>query len=230
MNGGHQSSLITSFKLIDALELDASLSEQYKAQLTLNHSDIPQERQQAESTLARIATEMRFRTLAEEELRVISDWYHSAIFESLPDHDDDVSLLDKSLQESELARRFGLDLPRVSRALTRMSRLGLVKEQGGIFRRTQKNLTTTTDVTSESLREAHRQLIAKSLKALDEQSVEERSFNSFILKIDKSKMAAAKDKLYDFCREFDKEFGGGDECVYCFSTQFFSLERKERPL
>lgn len=162
------------------------------------------------------------RELQLDEFELIADWYHLAILE----------LLDVEGFEAKpefIARKLAIPVEAATQAVERLMRLGLLRNEDGVYKRADSNRTTTQDIPSGAIRSYHRQILEKAEKALDERDVTERDFSSLVFSIPKEKVPVLKDFILRMCREFDKELEiqaatpAPKESVYCFSTQFFEL-------
>jgi uncharacterized protein (TIGR02147 family) len=163
-----------------------------------------------------------FSLIEVERFRLVSDWVHMAILEmtQLADFQPDFDWIVRRLQ-------FAPTREQVVVAVERLFRLGLMRSEGDRWLKTNVRLTTPKDFPSESIREHHRQVLMNGARALHEQSVDERVFNSCAMTIDASKLAQAKDLIAKFRTEMAKlmEKSPGDE-TYQLTVGFFKLTRK----
>lgn len=91
----------------------------------------------------------------------------------------------------------------------------------------EANTETTHELASEAIRENHKGMITRSLEAVDEQSIEQRHFNSLALQFESKKMAAAKKRILDFISAFNDEFGSDTaNQVYQLNVHFFEHTNK----
>ena len=118
----------------------------------------------------------------------------------------------------------------VTAAVERMKRLELLEEKNGKLTPTDGFTASPDGIPSEAIKKFHAQILEKALTAVREQTVEERDFSSVILAVDKQDLPKAKERIKNFRREFDAEFGKAkkkDE-VYCLGVQFFRLQEKQK--
>lgn len=95
---------------------------------------------------------------------------------------------------------------------------------------TEANTETTHELSSEAIRENHKGMIARSLEAVEEQTIQQRHFNSLALQFDSKKMAAAKKRILDFISAFNDEFGSDtSDQVYQLNVHFFEHTNKGNP-
>lgn len=81
---------------------------------------------------------------------------------------------------------------------------------------------TTHGITSEAIRENHKGMIKRALEAVEEQSVEQRHFNSLSLQFDAASLPEAKQKILDFVKEFNSEFNSDTaQQVFQLNVQLF---------
>jgi uncharacterized protein (TIGR02147 family) len=165
--------------------------------------------------------------LEDDEFKLISDWYHFAL----------VDLIETEGFKNDtkwIAKRLGISPVEVETALERLMRLGVLKKKDKRIVWTGKDVTTSRDIPSQSIREFHRQIITKALRALSEQSVHERDFSAITFSFDSKLVAQFQTKIEKLRREIyraQKESGTSLRSkkneVYCLSVQFFRLSEKE---
>ncbi len=155
-----------------------------------------------------------------EKFRLIANWYHMAILEM-------TELKGFKADAKWIASRLGgkVSAYQIQEAIDRLIALGLLKETaGGDLKKTHAQLSTPKDRPSQAIREHHKQVLELAAKAIEEQSVLERDFNSCALTIDKSKLEEAKKAIANFRTTMLSimEKSGGEE-TYQLSVQFFRL-------
>lgn len=84
------------------------------------------------------------------------------------------------------------------------------------------NTETTHDLRSEAIRANHHGMISRALEAIEEQSIEQRQFNSLALQFDPTNLKSAKDRILDFVKKFNEDFGSEQaNRIYQLNVQFF---------
>ncbi|MCM2354618.1 MAG: DUF4423 domain-containing protein [Pseudobdellovibrio sp.] len=87
---------------------------------------------------------------------------------------------------------------------------------------TEANTETTHELASEAIRENHKGMMTRAIEAIEEQSLQQRHFNSLALQFESKKMAAAKKRILDFVSAFNDEFGSDTaNQVYQLNVHFF---------
>ncbi len=157
-----------------------------------------------------------------EQFKIIADWYHFAIlslFETTP--------LDQD--PGRIARRFGIKKSEVIQAIHRLERLGMLAydESKGYYL-TGTQFQTTDGMPSSAIRLFHFQGLELAKKSLEEDSTEERDFNSMTMAIDPSKLEVARKMI----RKFYIDLAGKLEVdpkgeVYMLNVGLFPLSRSE---
>jgi transcriptional regulator with XRE-family HTH domain len=157
------------------------------------------------------------RTLAEDEFRLIADWYHFAIHSlartknAIGDH-------------RWVACRLGLDPVIAREALQRLQRLKIVDIRGGKLVSLVKDIATTTDIPSTFIRSHHRQNLALAENKLQTVAVEDRSHSSITVAFDRSKMKTAKKMIEEFKRTLASEVETKNSSeVYTLAIQLFPV-------
>ena len=78
------------------------------------------------------------------------------------------------------------------------------------------------DIPSDAIRENHKSMLQRAGEALEEQSVEQRHFNSLTLQFDPKDKEAAKKRILDFVTSFNDEFHAEkSDQVYQLNVQLF---------
>ena len=137
-----------------------------------------------------------FRSLKEDQFRVISDWFHSAIleltqvegFDSRPEY---------------VAERLGITPNQAREAIERLAELGfLSKDKDGQLIAQPDAFATLTDVPSSAIRKFHRQIMSMHFDSLLEDPMEDREMLAMILAIPKSALPEFRIEMKKFMTQF----------------------------
>jgi uncharacterized protein (TIGR02147 family) len=163
--------------------------------------------------------------LSLDVFRLISDWYHYAIFEL-------VTIEGFQNKPAWIASRLDITASEVSFALERLLRLGLLVQEDGILRQGAINVSTTGNpYTAAAFRNLQAQVLEMGKRALEEIPMEVRDQSSMTMAISTSQLELAKKKIKDFRRELcdllQKETQGRD-AVYQLSVSFYPLTPVDR--
>lgn len=155
-----------------------------------------------------------------EKFKVISDWHYSALLEL-------ITLKNVAHTERAFAKRLSLDAPTVREALKRLEQLDLIRKENNKYVRSDKgNLATPTEISSEGLRNFHKQILKKAVLAVDEQSLEQRVFSGMTMSIDVDKLPLAKKMIENFKNEMSNLLEVDNKTkVYQISIQLFQLDK-----
>ena len=160
-----------------------------------------------------------FRPKEINEFTVLSDWIHMGIMAM-------TELKDFKGTEEEIAVLLNgkVQLTEIRSALIRLMDLDLLywSDEGKLVP-TFNEITTKDDVSSAGAREYHKQVINLASKAIDEQSLEDREFQSFTMGVAKEKIPLAKEMIRKFRLKLTKALSGEGDNVYQTSIQFFQL-------
>lgn len=154
-----------------------------------------------------------------DSFSLIADWYHFAILELL-------QIPSAQAESSWISKKLSISRQQAEDALKRMVRLGLLKKTDSGLEVTNENNATTNDVPSEAIRSFHLQILQKAITALTSPA-EAREISSSLLAFDPAELAAAKQMIRQFRRNFSKKFGAkrANSSVFALCTQFFSLTK-----
>lgn len=187
------------------------------------HGRYPQGRVAARSRLEALRLKQDFRTLELDSFKAISDWYHFAILQlmKLPGFKSDVKWIAGALE---------ISVAEASDALKRLERLKLIEVRSRGYFPVQDYVASPEGVSSEAIRNFHRQVLAKAVLALSDQTVEERDFSAILMPISSSSLGDVQQRIKRFRRELCRSVSstGEPDSVYCLSTQFFRVSRKGR--
>ncbi|OFZ46267.1 MAG: hypothetical protein A2381_11670 [Bdellovibrionales bacterium RIFOXYB1_FULL_37_110] len=185
-------------------------------------------RSKSEREIASLKLQLMFKKheneqLIAEKFSVISDWYHFAILELT-----DTKEFKNNYQW--IASKLGLNESLVKIAIERLIRLGLLKEVDNTLIQTYKNLITDDGVPSEAIRKFNKQILDKAKIAIDFQNVNERKIDTLTTAINQEDLEEFYKKINNFYDELDawatqRKKNKKQDHVYCFSTQFFKLNK-----
>lgn len=184
-----------------------------------HNSNVSSEKIFYEKLLSSLRPDKHFSTIELDTFRVLTEWYHIIILEMtfLKDFVPDAKWIVKKMHQE-------ITLTQAQEALDRLLRLELLKkDKNGKLSRTTKNLKTPDDIPNEHLRKLHAQMIQRSIKALEGQTVKERDITTQILSIQKERIPGAKEIIKEFRVKLSKylESHPGDS-VYQINIQFFN--------
>jgi len=126
--------------------------------------------------------------LSVDFFRLISDWYHLAIYEMTQIEDMDFS-------PSVVAKALGIHPQEVEAALQRLQRLELIEpitQKGDRPKRLKNQLLVSSPIPNEAMRKHYRQILEKASDALETQTPEERVSASETLIFDQEQMSEIK--------------------------------------
>lgn len=158
-----------------------------------------------------------------DDFHLIADWYHFAVLEYFQ-----LSYADQSPQT--IAHFFKIDVEKVHLALERLQRLGLIEKNNEVWKTVDRIRETTTDVSSEAVRQVHKELLEKGIEALEKQTVENRDFKAYIFSFHKQDLPFVKKKLNAFQEQLaiEMDLSPQKDSVYCLSFNLFELSDSER--
>lgn len=157
------------------------------------------------------------RELQEDELVLISEWQHYAIFCMM-------SLDVFKSNPDWIAARLGLKKETVTQALSRLQRLGLLKIVNDRFVPVHKRITTTNDIPSQVLRKSHAETLEHAIQSLSRDRVEVRDFSSMTFCMDMEKLPEAKRLITNFRRKMATLMESGKkEEVYNLNIQLVPI-------
>ncbi len=211
-------------QIIKTLGLDMNQASYLEALLDLSRAHTPEQKLLYLNRLKELAPGEAFNAKIVDEFKYLSDPLHGAIIEmtDLKTFKNDPEWIQARLQTPASLQEISETLERlVSLNLLRMDELGkLVK--------THKHLTTEQDVADLGTQNYHKAVSDLAGKAVFEQDVSEREFDSYSFNLNKEKLKTAKARMRQFVNDFLKECeaqpGDGDE-TFQLNLQLFKLTK-----
>lgn len=139
----------------------------------------------------RVDEDFQRHALADDQFRLIADWYHYGILSLMKTDDFEPSY-------AWISKRLGITAGEAELGIARLIRIGLVKRSGRKLTRTKSWITTTSEVPSTALKRSHKQSIDQAGEALFKIPVELRDITSTTVATDASQLQAAKKLIRDF--------------------------------
>ncbi|MNL02224.1 hypothetical protein D3C87_1227250 [compost metagenome] len=212
----------TAEKLCLALKLSRQDSKLFVLSVRARYSRSNADRDQASNDLrTNLERNDLSKKFSKNEQESMVHWVYDAILEMIE--------LDHCEHTPEwLAREINLPSKIIVEALAKMQDLNLLTFKGNKFQSVYKESETSYDISSDSLREYHRQILKKAESALNQQPIHQREFINMTLSFDKSEMEEAKKAIRQFQRSFADRFypqNGPKNSVYQFSLQLFRVDQ-----
>ncbi len=160
--------------------------------------------------------------IQQDTFNFISDWYYDAILQ--------LSLIPRvKLEPSFISTALGIPVLESKLALETLERLELLKkDKNSTYRKTQKNSTNILDLdfTNAAMKKYQKQILEKSLEALESVSKLERDHTSTTMAIQKEDLPKVKEIIRRFRNDLDKYLQRDDVAlneIYQLQVSFFPL-------
>lgn len=221
LNGKRNLSMNSALKICKELEFDQDDKDYFVSLLEFQSTRDEAVREHIRHRLAKYLQHNEAYILELEQFALISDWHHFAILE--------MTKLTKPITSKSIARALGISLIEAESALQRLQSLKLIELKNGKMQKTSKVFETPTDTPSQYIRNYHRAVIEKAVRALEIQTVDMREISSITVAIDKSDIPAAKKIINRFKRELSQMLSRSQkkDSVYQCNVQFFRLLSEE---
>lgn len=147
-----------------------------------------------------------------EDFAQISEWQYFVIKQLL---DSKKSLGTVEWLEKKLGHHFGRD--DIEASLNRMIELGIVEKIKQRYSVCEQKLSieTTNDIPSQAIKRHHAQALQCAVNALYKSPVENREFQTLVLRLKPEHNAEAKKYIRSFVQKFRKKFGDEDTTRVC---------------
>jgi len=164
-------------------------------------------------------------TVLDEEAhyRIIAEWEHYAILTLM-------ELKSFRSNPSWIGEKLGIPTARVEQTLERLLAEKLIKkDKKGNYARTFEKLSTSEDISSQALKEAHHEELQLAREKLYAVSVEDRDFSSVTLALSKKRLQEAKEKIRLFRKEMMALLKDDDaDEVYQLQIQFYPFTQMSK--
>lgn len=163
--------------------------------------------------------QVNFKLLSEDVFKIVSEWHYFAIIEltSLKDFKNNSRWISRKLKISEIE---------VELALEKLIRVGLLVEENGQLKKTEKNYIFE-NVPSAAIRKHHHGTLELAQKALEEQDMSQREFFTVCFPMDPRLLPEAKRKIREFSEDLMREMEESNPlAIYKVAVQMFRLDQE----
>ncbi len=156
------------------------------------------------------------------QFATIADWYYLALREAC-------FILPVSVHgdKKNLENFLGLTSPEINLALSKLKHLGIISEQEGFYKPTEKFFTIESEKGNKAIQKFHSQILNLAIESVTQQSPEERDLGSIIFSFAPERLPEAQKLIKEFRRELNKLMSQDPKAttLYCFSSQFFKISK-----
>lgn len=162
-----------------------------------------------------------------DTFKAMSEWYHLPILSM-------TGLSGFVFNAKNIATRLGITPIEASIALDRLQRLGLLKEENGVWTQTGGRILASSEGPNKGLRQFHKQLLEKAIVALEAQGPEEKINGSETFTFSPNKVARAKEITEEYYERMlalaQEEDASGPTDVYHLQVNCFNLTKNTKTL
>ncbi len=222
LNGKQGLSVISAKKIAKQLQYNKFETDYFVDLVLKIHGRSKLEKDTARIRLSRFNSTTE-RQMAIDVFEVISRWEHFAILEV-------IQLKNAKSNSAWIATKLNLSRDYVDECLKRLLKVGLLKKIDNKLKRIDDSLFVwPSDISRDSIKDYHKNVLYKSLEALYTVSLERREFSSVVMPISRTSIPEAKKMIKDFTmklNQFISEEKNYDD-VYYFSSQFFPVTNSQ---
>lgn len=163
--------------------------------------------------------------LDESYYQIIAEWEHYALLELF-------RLEHFNRTKEEVARYLDLTMNRTEVVINNLMVGGLLEvDQEGKLQKVHGDIRTTEDISSQALKESHKETLQLGKDKIEEIAIEMRDFSSSTLAIDLKKIPEAKIIIREFRQKMAALLEDGEKTdVYQLAIQFFPLTKLEKKI
>jgi uncharacterized protein (TIGR02147 family) len=204
--------------LTELMQGKRPLSEFYASKVVLGLEMGPEERNQVFSLITTRSRKFDAqKVIAEKELELLKSWEHFAVLNL-------IRTKDFQPEPAWIAERLSISPEKAEESLELLLTLGFVKRKGNSLARSVGSLTTTHDIPSQELVNAHIGDLKKAISVLQETPPKVRDYSSITMAINPEQIDEAKKLIKDFRKKLAMLVERGDKTeVYNLNIQFFPL-------
>jgi uncharacterized protein (TIGR02147 family) len=175
---------------------------------------------QKKSTLdsIKVSTEDSRILLDDSYYRIIAEWEHYAVLELF-------NLVDFNRTKEEVSAKLDLTSNRTDVVIANLKTAGLIEwDNDGRLVKVHSDVKTTEDISSQALRDSHKEALQLGISKIETIAIELRDFSSSTLAVDISKIPEAKMIIRDFRRKMASLLEQGEKKeVYQLAIQLYPL-------
>ncbi|MBY0415559.1 MAG: TIGR02147 family protein [Bdellovibrionales bacterium] len=161
-----------------------------------------------------------------DEFAIVNDWYHFAILNLADCKDFEWSF-------AWIAKKLNITSFEVKVAIDKMIKVGLIKKinykNGDVSYKVNEDYVMSAEgVSSQAVKNYHRQILMKAIDSLELQKIEERDITGIGMAIDEKDLAAIKKEISEFQDTLVEKYSKGKkERVYQLEVALFALSEKD---
>lgn len=162
----------------------------------------------------------RYEFLETETLDLFSHWFQPAILEL-------ITIFEGKITEKSVAKSLGLSTGEAREGLENLQRIGLISKRKDLYVRITDFVSGESSTPHHTIRDYHRQVMMRSLAALETQPIQKRKFLTTVFSCDSSAIAQCRadlDLLHDQVVEKYQTEKEADS-VYVLALQLVRLDQ-----
>lgn len=219
ISGKRNISQAIAIKIASAFELDKKESEFFFALVDFDQAETTRHQTDAYRELLKFKAFREFHHVSEAQLNFFSKWYHVVLLEMLS-HPESTAQNIEALSEA-----LKIKPSEVENSLKKMVELGLIEKGDKGWRRVASGIESPKQMMNLNILELHREMIQKSLEALEAVSPDDRELGSLTISLSKESFEDLRARIFQFQRELHGLYSdeSNAEKVFQMNIQLFPL-------
>lgn len=216
-----------AIKIAKSLKLTSKESIYFESLIDYEWAKNKEQKEYFYERLKKLAPKRKIQFLELEAFSLLQNPLCGAIIEmtTLPDFQFSIPWIQKKLRPK-------ISQLEVKNIIQKMINHHLLeKTQNGGLKRANDHIFSEQDIKNEALKEYHKNVLSLAADQIEKQDVLDREYVATAMAISSNDLPEIKEKIRSFLNELISEFESpaaeGDE-IYQFSTQFFSLTKKDK--
>jgi uncharacterized protein (TIGR02147 family) len=160
--------------------------------------------------------------IEKDRFEMISNWYYFVILELC-------KIKDISHDAAVFSNYLGLTVIETEEAIERLVRLGFITISHERYNLENPNNSTTSDVSSESLKKYHSQYLEKAIHSQAHDDVDMRMITNVVTAMNSKKIPELKKRIFSFLTEMDQLIGediDNSDQVYALNIQLVPVTKR----
>ena len=213
-------------KLVKSLQLDKKEAEFLERLIDYSRAKNQEERDYLQTKLQAIypqRKEIRFTEV--ENFKFFENPLHG-IIRTLTEREDFQN--DSKWIQAQLHENY--TLKEIDETMERLLDLGLLIQDGKRLLKTSQNIYSKPDISNQAVKLYHQKISSMAAKAVKEQDIKNREFNSMTMNINPQDINKAKERLRHFLKDFMREFEtnpGKRANTYQLNLQLFEITKTQ---
>ncbi|WP_413585460.1 TIGR02147 family protein [Bdellovibrio sp. HCB274] len=219
LNGKRNLSPKSALDISKALKFDKKKTEYFVTLVQFEGAKTDDARSFLQEKIMALTPRSQDQQLDVDIFNMIAEWYHVPILQMTHTTQPDLS-------DEAIAKHLGITKAKVTKALERLRRLELLKQdENGVWRASKSTIVTSSPIPNKALRHFHSQMLGKAITSLETQGNHEKFVGSETFAFNETDLQKANDILEECFAKIVRLAGNQKDKknVYHLGIQLFRI-------